>query len=99
VAKASAKKSNRGGRKSAYRGLVQGLASHETVVVGGGYQPTDDDRELLVPLIADGETMVRHTGTAGVLAAREHHTAVKKELPPQANSLQNGKAAIETRFA
>ena len=99
VAKASAKKSNRGGRKSAYRGLVQGLASHETVVVGGGYQPTDDDRELLVPLIADGETMVRHTGAAGVLAAREHHTAVKKELPPQANSLQNGKAAIETRFA
>ena len=99
VAKSSAKKSNRGGRKSAYRGLVHGLASHETVVVGGGYQPTDDDRELLVPIIADGEVMARHAGPNGVLAAREHHAAVKKELPPQAISLQNGKAAIETRFA
>jgi nicotinate phosphoribosyltransferase len=98
VAKASAKKSNLGGRKLAYRGHRNGVATHESVVVGGGYRPTDDDRELLVSLIADGEIMVRHTGAAGVAAAREHHISVKQQLPSTALSLQNGKPAVETRF-
>jgi nicotinate phosphoribosyltransferase len=98
VAKASAKKSNRGGRKSAFRAHKNGVATAELVVVDGGYQPNSDDRNLLVEIVKSGQPVAAHAGVAGVMAAREHHAQVRAQLPSQAFSLQSGKAAIETRF-
>jgi nicotinate phosphoribosyltransferase len=99
VAKTSARKSNRGGRKAAYRAHIKGVATAEIVVVEGGYQPADTDRNLLVPLVLDGEIQPETLGAPGVEAARSHHLMVRQDLPSQAFSLQAGKPAIETRFA
>lgn len=99
VAKTSARKSNRGGRKAAYRAHHNGVATAEVVVVEGGYQPADTDRNLLVPLVLSGDIQPENLGAPGVEAARSHHLMVRQYLPSQAFSLQAGKPAIETRFA
>ncbi len=98
VAKASAKKGNRGGRKSAFRSHVDGIASAENVVIENSFSATGADRDLMTALVIQGETQLEHTGASGVLAAREHHAKVKAQLPPQAHSLQNAKPLIETKF-
>jgi nicotinate phosphoribosyltransferase len=98
VAKSSAKKGNRGGRKAAYRSHPNSVATSENVIVEGDFVPTAEDRELLTALILKGETQGQHIGSAGVMAAREHHAEVKSQLPSQVHSLQSGKPLIETRF-
>jgi nicotinate phosphoribosyltransferase len=98
VAKASAKKGNRGGRKSAYRSHHNGIATAENIVVEDVFQAGAEDRNLLVPLVIEGETQAHHAGADGVRAAREHHSKVKNQLPSQVHSLQNGKPLIETKF-
>ncbi|MEI6590600.1 MAG: nicotinate phosphoribosyltransferase, partial [Actinomycetes bacterium] len=60
VAKASAKKSNRGGRKSAYRSHHNGIATAENIVVEDVFQAGAEDRNLLVPLVIEGETQAHH---------------------------------------
>ena len=98
VAKASAKKGNRGGRKSAFRSHQNGIATFENVVVEGRFEQTESDRNLLTPLVVEGEPQKQHVGVEGVKAAREHHAMVKAQLPSLVHSLQNGKPLIETKF-
>lgn len=96
VAKLSKDKGSTGGRKFAVRRLgPDGVAQAE--VIGVGAAPTDeqrdgDDRELLVPLVRDGEVV----GREAVEQARERHLAARAELPPQARSLSRGDPVIPT---
>lgn len=95
VAKKSKDKASVGGRKFALRRLDEnGVAEAE--VVGIGERPTgdDNDRELLVQLVRDGEIIV----DTGVEAARAHHAAALAELPVKATRLSKGEPVIPTLF-
>lgn len=99
VAKTSAKKGNVGGRKYALRRKDErGVAVAE--IIGAGHHPDEarTDRELLEPLIIEGEIQEQYAGPAGTKLAREHHALVKNELPLQALRLGRGEAAIPTIF-
>jgi nicotinate phosphoribosyltransferase len=52
------------------------------------------DRELLVPLVADGQIV----GRSGVTEARARHRESLAELPPYALQLSRGYPAIPTVF-
>ena len=86
-----------GGRKYALRRRnARGIAEAE--VIGIGRPPFDDgdDRELLVPLLSDGEVV-----DATVLdldAARARTRASRAELPAAARRLQRGEPAIPTLY-
>lgn len=104
VAKASAGKQSVGGRKFATRlRNAKGTAVEERVYVGLGPEEADglsaSERPLLVPLIADGVIDEQYAGAAGTLSAREHHAAVRAELPGDAFRLGRGDPAIPTVFA
>jgi nicotinate phosphoribosyltransferase len=93
VAKKSKDKISVGGRKYALRRLdADGVAEAE--VIGIGERPSGDtnDRELLVPLVRDGEVV----GAEPLEAARERHLRVREELPLRARQLQKGEPAIPT---
>ena len=106
VAKKSADKASVGGRKSVRRLLdARGIARAELVFVGDG--PGGDSegaelgergREVLVPLVQDGEVQASYTGADGIEAARERHRRVVAELPPVAMSLTRGDPAIPTEY-
>lgn len=95
VAKASAGKASIGGRKFAYRTLSDGVATAETISVGQPPIGDTDSRELLVPLVVDGEIV----GQEPLDAARQRHLRVREELPLRARKLQRGEPAIPTVFA
>ncbi|WP_460774332.1 nicotinate phosphoribosyltransferase [Microbacterium sp. GXF7504] len=102
VAKASAEKASRGGRKRAFRRLSDGTAQAELVVVtgsGADAQAPEDARALQVPLVVAGEYDTVHEGPAGVLRAREHHRAVRRELPLAAHGLSRSDPAIPTVYS
>ena len=93
VAKKSKDKVSIGGRKYALRRRDRnGVAEAE--VVGVGEPPVDDgdDRELLVPLVRDGEVV----GREGLETARERHLRVREELPLPARMLSRGEPVIPT---
>ena len=93
VAKKSKDKISVGGRKYALRRRnSRGVAEAE--VVGVGRLPSDDgdDRELLVPLVRDGEVV----GREGLEVARERHLRVRDELPLAARMLSRGEPVIPT---
>jgi nicotinate phosphoribosyltransferase len=100
VAKRSVGKPGRGGRKWAVRHRDQhGTALSERVSLTPP-EPGPLDRELLVPLVADGE-VVGHSGAegvSGVEAARARHRESLAELPPYALQLSRGYPAIPTVF-
>ncbi len=98
VAKKSSHKSNPGGRKTAFRKLAGGQANEELVVIGSSPHAHTDSRELIVPLITEGEPAGPATPEGLVLAAREHHARASAELPPEAFSLQPGDPVIPTTF-
>lgn len=106
VAKRSADKASVGGRKSVRRLLdARGTAHAELIFVGDGPggEPEGAElgeraREVLVPLIVDGEIQPEHTGSAGIAAARERHRRAVVELPPIAMSLTRGDPAIPTEY-
>jgi nicotinate phosphoribosyltransferase len=93
VAKLSRDKLSVGGRKYALRRLdASGTA--ETEVIGIGSRPSGDanDRELLVPLVTNGDIV----GAEPLLRARERHERSRAELPMTARQLQKGDPAIPT---
>ena len=93
VAKKSKDKISIGGRKYALRRRnAQGVAEAE--VIGVGERPLDDgdDRELLVPLVREGEVV----GREPLEAARERHLRVREELPLPARMLSRGEPVIPT---
>lgn len=100
VAKASDGKASVGGRKWAARVLgLDGRAARELVTVTGADPGDGPGRELLVPLVTDGEPHPAHLGAAGTQAAREHCAAAVAELPLDALRLGRGEPVIPTVFA
>ena len=106
VAKKSADKASVGGRKSVRRLLdARGVARAELLFLGDGpggsaegAELGEHGREVLVPLVQDGELLPGHTGADGIAAARERHRRVVAELPPVAMSLTRGDPAIPTEY-
>ena len=97
VAKRSVGKPGRGGRKWAVRHRDEhGAALSERISL----IPPDTgplDRELLVPLVTDGQ-IVGRSGFAAVQEARARHRESLAELPPYALQLSRGYPAIPTIF-
>lgn len=110
VAKKSADKASVGGRKSVRRAYdPRGVATAELIFLGDGpggasegseLAETDGGtaREVLVPLVVDGEVQADHTGAEGIAAARERHALRVRELPLVAMSLTRGDPAIPTEY-
>jgi len=97
VAKRSVGKPGRGGRKWGVRHRDQnGTALSERVSLSPP-EPGLLDRELLVPLVREGE-IVGASGSEGVEAARARHREALAELPPYALQLSRGYPAIPTVF-
>jgi nicotinate phosphoribosyltransferase len=95
VAKRSVDKISVGGRKFALRRLsADGVAEAEVVGVGTPSENDGDDRELLVPLVRDGEVV----GREPLDAARERHVTARAELPPAAQQMSKGDPVIPTVF-
>ncbi len=104
VAKASADKASKGGRKAAFRRLRAGVATAEVIAVSDGFEPLATvpeyplDRPLQVPLVVDGLIDSAYEGAAGVLSARAHHRAVRAELPAKAFGLSRSDPALPTVY-
>ncbi len=103
VAKRSVGKPGRGGRKWAVRHRDQhGTALSERISLSPP-EAGPLDRELLVPLVADGQIIGPSgaegvEGVEGVEAARAWHREALAELPPYALQLSRGYPAIPTIF-
>lgn len=99
VSKQSAKKTNLGGRKHPVRRHDENqVAVAERISSATLDQITPRDRELLIPLVVEGEVKPGLTGKVGVESARNHHELVKKSLPSSALRLTKGDPAIPTKF-
>lgn len=104
VAKASADKASRGGRKAAFRTLEHGTATSELIAVSDGFEQVHtaadhpDARALQVLLVDHGETDASYEGPAGVTRAREHHALVREELPVAALALSRSDPALPTVY-
>ncbi|MBG9885606.1 nicotinate phosphoribosyltransferase, partial [Bacillus toyonensis] len=102
--KASQDKASHGGRKAAFRLLADGVARSETISVADGFEEVGtaadhpDGRALQVTLVDHGEIDRSAEGTAGTVAAREHHLRVREELPVRALALSKSDPAIPTVF-
>jgi nicotinate phosphoribosyltransferase len=97
VAKLSAGKPTRGGRKQAARLLDRtGTATAEFVSQADGAQVSGGAgrRPLLRQFVRDGEIL----GAGPLGAARERHDRALAELPPHAQRLSRGSPAIPTLF-
>ena len=95
VAKKSTDKISVGGRKYALRRLDQnGVAEAEVIGVGRPSPPDHDDRELLVPLVVDGEVAEPEP----LEVARERHVRALAELPDEARRMSPGEPVIPTRY-
>lgn len=104
VAKASTDKASHGGRKAAFRTLVDGVAESETVVVSDGFEELDtpaehsDGRALQTTFVEGGEIDTSFEGPEGTASARAHHLRVREELPVRALALSKSDPAIPTVF-
>ena len=95
VAKKSKDKISIGGRKWAMRRLSSaGVAEAEVIGVGKPPVNDGDDRELLVPLVRDGEVV----GHEPLDAARDRHSAARGELPHTGEQMSKGEPVIPTQF-
>ncbi|MDQ1286666.1 MAG: nicotinate phosphoribosyltransferase [Actinomycetota bacterium] len=92
VAKISAEKTSIGGRKYALRRRSHDVAEAEVIGIGHPPAGDDDDRPLLVPLVASGEVV----GAEPLGAARVRHAASLAELPATARQLSRGEPVIPT---
>lgn len=91
VAKKSKNKTSRGGKKSAYREVKDGYAVAELIGKRSG-------RKLQKTLF-DASPDPTLLGPQGVMLAKEHHLAARKELRPDALRLSKGEPAIPTIFS
>ena len=104
VAKASADKGSKGGRKATFRTLDRGTATSELIAVSDGFEQlqtaTDhpDARPLQVTLVDHGEPDASYEGPGGVALARAHHALVREELPVKALALSRSDPALPTVF-
>lgn len=104
VAKASADKASKGGRKSAFRELAHGVARAEVIAVSDGFEPLSSPgdhpgaRSLQTVIMEAGDADTAVTGAAGVEQARRRHAAARAELPLRALALSRSDPAIPTVF-
>ena len=100
VAKKSDGKPSIGGRKHPVRRLdASGRAVAEVVhIVEAGDVPDDTGRDLLVPLVTDGQLHREHLGPEGTKRAREHRESAMRELPDEAFRLGRGDPVLPTIF-
>jgi nicotinate phosphoribosyltransferase len=100
VAKKSEHKASVGGRKHPVRRHdANGTAIAEVVhIVEKGDTPDDTGRDLLTPLITDGEVHREHLGIEGTRRAREHRELAMSELPDEAFRLGRGDPVLPTLF-
>lgn len=104
VAKASADKASKGGRKAAFRTLEHGKATSELIAVSDGFEQIaaavdhPNARPLQVVLVDRGEPDAGYEGAAGVTAARAHHSRVREELPVRALALSRSDPALPTVY-
>lgn len=95
VAKRSANKKSRGGRKYALRRFdADGVAEAEVIGVGETPPLDDHHRALLVPLITNGVVV----GREPLADARERHLRVRAELPVEATKMSRGEPVIDTEW-
>ncbi|MER8027085.1 nicotinate phosphoribosyltransferase [Glutamicibacter protophormiae] len=96
VAKAAANKASVGGRKYAVRELnARGRAVAE-VVSTAEYTSGGPERDLMVPLVIDGEIDRSFIGAQGVAKAAARHRGSIQEMPGEARKLQRGEPVIPT---
>ena len=96
VAKAAANKASVGGRKYAVRELnARGRAVAE-VVSTTEYTTGGPERDLMVPLVIDGEIDRSFIGAQGVAKAAARHRGSIQEMPGEARKLQRGEPVIPT---
>ena len=99
VSKQSAKKTNLGGRKHAIRLHDENqIAVAEQISSIAPKGSSFGDRELLIPLILNGQLQPDVTGRVAVEVARSLHAKSKKAMPSSALRLTKGDPAIPTQF-
>lgn len=98
VAKASVDKTSIGGRKRAFRRIGPDRRANAEIVVAGDKAALESEtyRDLLVPLVVNGQVGEHLSGTSGLDAARARHDASLKELPSMALRLQKGDPVLPT---
>lgn len=98
VAKRSIGKPSVGGRKDAFRRIVDGVAVEESVTIERelSSDSREEGRMLQVPLVTGGVVERQWLGASGTAAAREHHAHAIAELPADAFRLSPGDPAIPT---
>jgi len=98
VAKKSAAKATVGGLKAAVRTLDRGIATEETIYLGGEPEASTTERPLLVTLMTEGEPNADYMGPAGTALARETRAQAFTELPADALRLSRGEPTIPTVY-
>ena len=104
VAKASADKGSKGGRKAAFRTLSRGTATSELIALSDGFEQVEtaadhpDARPLQVTFVDEGETDASFEGPGGVALARAHHAVVREELPITGLALSRSDPALPTVY-
>lgn len=96
VAKAAANKASVGGRKYAVRELNERGRAVAEVVSTTEYSTGGPERDLMVPLVVNGEIDSSFIGAQGVAKAAERHRASIQEMPGEARKLQRGEPVIPT---
>lgn len=101
VAKKAEGKKSIGGVKHPARSFdAQGRAEAELIGIGTSPEaygaPT---RELMVPLVRDGQVQAQHLGAEGVRRAARRHADSLAELPAAAKRLQDGDPVLPTIFS
>ncbi|ALQ31152.1 nicotinate phosphoribosyltransferase [Arthrobacter sp. YC-RL1] len=96
VAKAAANKASVGGRKYAMRELNERGRAVAEVVSTSEYTTGGPERDLMVPLVVNGEIDASFIGPQGVAKAAARHRASIQEMPGEARKLQRGEPVIPT---
>jgi nicotinate phosphoribosyltransferase len=96
VAKKSEGKHSIGGRKYAVRRHDEHGTAVAEVVTSEPILPREGDRDLVVPLVRNGELCADASPAEALAAARAHHERVREELPVEAWALSRGEPALET---
>ena len=96
VAKAAANKASVGGRKYAVRELNERGRAVAEVVSTSAYTTGGPERDLMVPLVVNGEIDTSFIGAQGVAKAAARHRASIQEMPGEARKLQRGEPVIPT---
>ncbi|MFJ2618076.1 nicotinate phosphoribosyltransferase [Glutamicibacter sp. NPDC087344] len=96
VAKAAANKASVGGRKYAVRELNERGRAVSEVISTTEYATGGPQRDLMVPLVVNGEVDQSFVGADGVAKAVVRHQESIKEMPGEARKLQRGEPVIPT---